>query len=206
MRAHYFAGEPETGRPFGQESVERARRLGDDVLLAVSLRGYLLTIDPARSGQLFSEAIACTERSGDHLTNAILHNNAGWHALTAGDLPAARAHLEAAAQAGRAIGYEDTIVTVNLGLVLRAEGDHDGARSTFEAGLRISRRNGDNICMADAILGLALLAGDAGDWDRAAALHGAAQAFQDRTGNPWQEIRRALPPGQPRPSACAPGR
>jgi hypothetical protein len=40
--------------------------------------------------------------------------------------------------------------------------------------------------MAGAILSLAFLAGDAGDWDRAAALHGAAQAFQDRTGNPWQ--------------------
>ena len=32
------------------------------------------------------------------------------------------------------------------------------------------------------------MAGDAGDWDRAAALHGIAQAFQDRTGNPWQEF------------------
>ncbi len=41
--------------------------------------------------------------------------------------------------------------------------------------------------MAYAILGLACLAGDAGDWDRAAALHGAAQAFLDRTGTPWQE-------------------
>jgi hypothetical protein len=41
--------------------------------------------------------------------------------------------------------------------------------------------------MADAISGLACLAGDAGDWDQAAALHGVAQAFQDRTGNPWQE-------------------
>ena len=42
--------------------------------------------------------------------------------------------------------------------------------------------------MAYAILGLACLAGDAGDWDRAAVLHGAAQAFLDRTGNPWQEL------------------
>ena len=75
----------------------------------------------------------------------------------------------------------------NLGLVLRAEGDPDGARSAFEAGLRIGRRNGDNSSMAYAILGLACLAGDAGDWDRAAALHGAAQALLDRTGNPWQE-------------------
>ena len=42
--------------------------------------------------------------------------------------------------------------------------------------------------MAEASLGLACLAGDAGDWDRAAALHGVAQAFIDRTGSPWQEF------------------
>ena len=64
----------------------------------------------------------------------------------------------------------------------------DGARSTFEAALRSARRNGSNIGMAWAVLGLACLAGDAGDWDRAAALHGVAQAFLDRTGNPWQEV------------------
>ena len=46
-------------------------------------------------------------------------------------------------------------------LVLRAEGDLDGARSAFEAALRISRRNGLNIGMAGAIAGLACLAGDA---------------------------------------------
>jgi predicted ATPase/class 3 adenylate cyclase/Tfp pilus assembly protein PilF len=186
--AYYFAGEPERGLPPGQESVERARRLGDDVLLAVSLRGYLQTVDPAQSGQLFTEAIACTERSGDHLTNSILHNNAGFHALSAGDVPAARAHLEAAAQADQAIGQEHVFVSLNLGLVLRAEGDPDRARSTFEAALRISRRNGDNIGMAYAILGLACLAGDAGDWDRAAALHGVAQALLDRTGVQWAEL------------------
>ena len=183
--AHFFAGEPETGRRFGQESVERARRLGDDVLLAQSLLGYLMTIDPARSGQLFTEAIACTGRSGDHLSNSILHNNAAAAALEAGDIPAARAHLEAAAQAAQHIGRESATLRADLGSVLRAERDPGGARSAFEAALRIGRRNGDNWNMAWAILGLACLAGDAGDWDRAAALHGAAQAFRDRTGNPW---------------------
>jgi predicted ATPase/class 3 adenylate cyclase len=186
--AHFSAGKPEAGRPFGQESVERARRLGDDVLLAQSLLWYLLTIDPARSGPLYAEAIACTERSGDHLINSILHSNAGATALDAGDLPAVRAHREAAAQAGQQIGYEDAMVPVVLGFVLRAERDLDGARSAFEAALRIGRRDGDNWSMAEAIHGLACLAGDAGDWDRAAALHGVAQAFLDRTGHPWQEL------------------
>ncbi len=149
--AHFSAGKPEAGRPFGQESVERARRLGDDVLLAQSLLWYLLTIDPARSGPLYAEAIACTERSGDHFINARLHSNAGGAALDAGDLPAVRAHREAAAQAGQQIGYEDAMVPVVLGFVLRAEGDLDGARSAFEPALRIGRRDGDNWSMAEAI-------------------------------------------------------
>ncbi len=186
--AYFFAGELEAGLPFGQESVERARRLGDDVLLAQSLIGYLMTIgtiDPAGSLPLYTEAIACTERSGDHLTNSILHDNASVTALEAGDLPAARAHLEAGAQAAQQIGRESATLRADLGYVLRAEGDLDGARSAFQASLRIGRRNGDNWHMAMAILGLAFLTGDAGDWDRAAALHGAAQAFRDRTGNPW---------------------
>jgi hypothetical protein len=46
--------------------------------------------------------------------------------------------------------------------------------------------------VAGACIGLACLAGDAGDWDQAATLHGAAQAFQDRAGNPWQEEFDAL--------------
>ena len=185
---HFFAGEPDRGLPFGQEAVERARPLGDDVLLAAILLLYLQAMGVSGSGQLFAEAIACTERSGDHLTNSWLHNDAGWVALAAGDLPAARAHLDAAAHAGQQIGFENTTVPENLGLVLRAEGDPDGARAAFGAGLRISRRNGDNSGMAYSILGLACVAGDTGDWDRAAVLYGAAQAFLDRAGNSWQEV------------------
>ena len=56
----------------------------------------------------------------------------------------------------------------------------------FEAALRINRRNGDNGPWPRHP-GLADLAGDAGDWDRAAALHGAAQAF--RTGRAFRGRR-----------------
>ncbi len=186
--AYYWAGEPDIGRPLGQESVERARRLGDDVLLGGSLFVYLLTIDPARTLPLYTEAFACTERSGDHLINSFLHTNAGIAALSAGDIPAARAHLEAAVQAGQQIGYQNTVVMEDLSLVQRAEGDPGDARSTLEAALRVNRRNGNNHSMACDISYLACLAGDTGDWDRAAALHGAAQALRDRTGIPWEEF------------------
>jgi predicted ATPase/DNA-binding CsgD family transcriptional regulator len=188
--ACHFAGEPETGLPFGQESAERARHLRDDVQLGESLAHYLLTIDPTRSLglELASEAIACTERSGDHLFNCLLHNNVGFQALSAGDIPAARVHLEAMAIAARKIGWESSELPANMGLILRAEGDLDGAGSMFEASLRISRRSGDSRGLAYTCLYLACVAGDLGDWERAAVLHGSAQVLQDRTGIPWDDF------------------
>jgi len=78
-------------------------------------------------------------------------------------------------------------VPVNMGWVLRQDHDPDGARFSFQEALRISRRNGDRNGMAYASLGLACLAADSGDWHRAAVLHGAAQAFLNPTGQPWEE-------------------
>ena len=186
----YFLGEGERGLPLGREAVERARPLGDDVLLAEALSGYVICVDlvdSVRSGKLFDEAIACTQRSGDQLIASILHNNAGVHALRAGDIPAARAHLEAAARASQATGEGVDSVATNLGWVRRHDGDYNGARLSFEDALRLSRRSGERHGVAYAVLGLACLAADAGEWSRACVLHGLAQAALDRTGEPWQD-------------------
>jgi predicted ATPase/class 3 adenylate cyclase len=188
--AHFIAGQPDRGLPFGREAVERARPFGDDVLLGQALMTCLLCSDvsePAWSGPLLAEAIACTERSGDQLMHSFVCNNAGVQALQTRDIPAARAHLEQAAQAAQAIGQESGIVSLNLSWVRREERDPDGARSVFEGCLRQSRRNGEQSGIAYASLGLACLAADQGDWGRAATLHGVAQAFLDRTGEPWQD-------------------
>ncbi|MBV8200461.1 MAG: hypothetical protein JOZ15_07535 [Acidobacteria bacterium] len=185
-----FAGEPEPGLPLAEESVQRARQLGDDVLLGWSLMGNLLfrdLIGPARSEELFAEAIACTEQSGDKFVAGLLYNNAGAHALFTGDIAAARAHLERAAQAMQEIGADNQFVSVNLGWVLRQESHPEGARTIFETGLRMSRRSGERSGLAYASLGLACVAADLADWRRAAELHGTAQTLVERTGEPWQQ-------------------
>jgi predicted ATPase/class 3 adenylate cyclase len=190
-RLCYLAGEPQRGLPFGREAVERARQLSDDVLLGESLMAYLLCdalIDPRHAKSLFTEAIACTQRSGDRLYAIIVTNFVGVQALRAGDIPAARAYLQQAAHAMPEIGDKRLNVSINLGWVLRQDHDPDGARSSFETALQTSRRNGDRAGIAYASLGLACLATDAGDWHRAAELHGVAQAFLDRTGLPWEEL------------------
>jgi predicted ATPase/class 3 adenylate cyclase len=187
----YFGGEPERGLAPGREAVERARQLGDDVLLGESLTYYLLCdtlIDPAHATPLFTEAIACAQRSGDIPCTYRLTNNAGVHALRAGDIPAARAYLEQAAQAMRAIGNENPTFWDDMGSVLRQDHDLDGARASFEEALRMSRRNGDRNGMAYASLGLACLTADTADWHRAAVLHGVAQAFLHPSGQPWEDL------------------
>ena len=187
----YFAGEPEQGLPLGQEAVERARQLGDDVLLGRSLMGYLLCsdlIDPARSGQLFAEAIACTERSGDQFMTYILHNNAGVHALRAGDIPAARAHLEAGGT-GRAGDRAEQPPRVGQPGLGAAPGERPGRRAVHVRGRPADEPPERGPGQASPTPASAWRA-----WPRTwatgtgpAELHGVAQAFLDRTGEPWQE-------------------
>lgn len=187
---HYFAGEPEKGAPFGEEGVELARKLGDDVQLGTSIMGYLLSLDmtdPGAAEQLYAEGLACAQRSGDRLTAYLLHNNASVHALRAGDVAAAREHLVQAEQAGAEVGEQSHVVTVNMGWVLRLERDPAAAREMFEDGLRLSRRTGDTYGLAYCSLGLACVVGDLGDGRRAAEMHGTAQTFFDRLGGPWQD-------------------
>ena len=75
-----------------------------------------------------------------------------------------------------------------MGWVLRQDNDPGGARSSFAAALRISRRNGDRAGVGYACLGLACLAADAGDWHQAAMLHGVAQGSLDPIRQPWEEL------------------
>jgi hypothetical protein len=159
-------------------------------VLAESLLMYLMSsdiVEPDQSAGLFAEAIACTERSGDVFIASALHINAGVRCLISDDIAGARAHLERAAEAAAAIGERGHARLVNLGWVLRVEGDAAGARDSFVAGLQLSRRNGERSGHAYATLGLACLAADEGDWQLAGRLHGAADMFIGLAGEPWQQ-------------------
>ncbi len=183
--ASYFGGEPERARQSAAEAVERARRLGDDVLLGLSLYTFLLASE-STSTSLYAEAIACTERSGDLRIGAYLHNEAGLAALESGDISTAKAHLEAGILAATAIGDSHLAMSANLALVYRVENNPDAARSLLAEVLRVGRRIGSVRATAFAVLGLACLAADLADWRRAAMLHGVAQAMRDQTGLLWE--------------------
>jgi predicted ATPase/class 3 adenylate cyclase/DNA-binding XRE family transcriptional regulator len=180
--AYSQAGDWERAGPLGQEAVERARELGDDVLLGMSLLAHASSTCLDENGPIYAEAIACTERSGDLCTSLGVLNDAGFRALHTGDIPAARAHLEAAIRAAAAVGMPHPVALGNLAEVMRAEGDPGGARSGFEDVVRMSRRVGDKWALSGAMLGLACLAADLGDWHRAAVLHGANDSLLNQIG------------------------
>jgi tetratricopeptide (TPR) repeat protein len=180
-----------------RDCLERARRLDDDDLLGNCLLLNITAsrqLDPARAQLLYTEGLAYIERRGDLLFVHDLHQRAASDAIEDGDLIAARAHLEQAARAGRVIGAAPHYVNVVLGILLREEGDREGARSMLEDSLRRARRAGDHYHIAFAYLGLAFLAGDAREWQRAAELHGVTQAFADQVGIPsflFDRLRQA---------------
>ncbi|HXW87891.1 MAG TPA: adenylate/guanylate cyclase domain-containing protein [Streptosporangiaceae bacterium] len=193
--AYSSSGDPQRARLAGHESVQRARKLRDDVLLATVLQVYAWAVGAAEAGPLYTEAFACTQRSGDVAVVSVLHTSAGVDALELGHIPAGRAHLEAAIAAAEVIGEPHLTPSAKLAEVLRAEHNLDDARSAFEYVVRVSRRIGDKHALADAILGLACIAADLDDWQRASALHGAEQALLDQMGKrlrPFDARRRRL--------------
>ncbi len=189
--AHAFAGRLDAGYPLSQEAVRRARSVGDDRVLEDALSAGLLyglydhAVDRAPTDELLRDALAAADRLGDVYMAAMLHNNAGILALSVGDVRAARGHLEEAETANEAIGVTMYNVSISMGMVRREEGDREGAASMLRAALMICRRTGDRFGLAYAALGLACVAADAGQWRRAAELHGAAKGFLDQTGQPW---------------------
>jgi predicted ATPase/class 3 adenylate cyclase len=189
----WFGGALERGDSRARDCLERARRLDDDDLLAECLLLNIAAaqqLDPARIPPLYAEGLAYIERRGDLLFAHDLHQHAAVDAVQDGDFAAARVHLEQAARAGQAVGAARHYVNTVVGILLRQEGDREGAHALLDDSLRLARRAGDRFNIAFAYLGLACLAGDAEESQRAAELHGIAQSFVDQLGIPWVRFAR----------------
>ena len=201
----FLAGEPERQLRLGLEAVQLARQLGDDVLLGQSLQACLMSdaIDPAHARPLFTEATAATQRSGDHLVAATLTGSAAIQALITGTSPPPGATWSKRhKKCGRSGMKPPTCRSTWAGCCARTM--TPTARASFQQALRMSRRTGNRAGIAYATLGLACLAADAGDWHRAAVLHGVAQAFLDRTGLAWEALEARYRQGQTRPDTHPP--
>ncbi len=188
----YNVGEFERGHALATEALQHARLVDDDILFTEGLYAQLLFADmmePDAVARLLAEALSSARQSGDRFTTYAISLSASNRALQSGDLQVARGHLERAMSAVEGYGRDSYFLhTIQLGSVLRQEGDPIGAQAKFAEALRASRRKGDHTGLAYSYLGLACSAADLHNWRRSAELHGVAQRFVDRTEFPWQEL------------------
>jgi hypothetical protein len=189
LDAYYGDGaSPGRGLALGREALERSRGLGDDVLLAAGVLEYLFFSEQAEWNAVLAEAIASTKRSGDLFIRSLLLQSGSFRAAQIGDLQVSRMQLEEAMRILQAFGQELASVADSFGFLAYAEGKLDDARRYFERALLLYRRDGDHVSMAYELRALACVASDIADWERAAQLHGAAQALLDRKRAAWTEF------------------
>jgi predicted ATPase/class 3 adenylate cyclase len=175
-----------------ERATSMARVLDEPRILAIALNRQGVTLVSGRDGErgrvVLCESLSLSERHGDVELETLTRLVLAATDLADGNLAAAREHLE---QMGRLflkvpppVSLTCAYVT-NLGWLELEEGEHEGAARRFRDALRRARLTGTSRVIPDAILGLARCATLRGDVERAAVLHGAADAASVALSKPW---------------------
>jgi predicted ATPase/DNA-binding SARP family transcriptional activator len=181
--AKSLLGEYREARPIAEEALALARRLGDEALIGEALGEIGLAterIDEAlpylREGAARSRSVGAVGRA------ARLLSTAGMAALREDAYDRSeqlqRDALDAAVEARDPLVL--ALVHGNLALAALLGGRHDAARTEFRAELVTAHAHALVSFYMEGLLGFAALAGADGDDHRAAALHAAAWALNDR--------------------------
>jgi LmbE family N-acetylglucosaminyl deacetylase len=117
--------------------------------------------------------------------------------MEGGEISAARVRLAEAVRLAQEIGDRRGLSShlCTLGFASHLDNADTDAREMFEQSLGIAHRNGDQLMVAYAYLGLALIASRAGDAREAATLHGAADAIHNRLGTRFDSLESELRDG-----------
>jgi len=174
-----------------EEAVAAWRALGDRDRLAEALAraaevyGRMSgSLDRAKALLEESQRLSSDTRRGGDLDHSLicLHALAIWGS---GDLDSARPLFEQSLAMGRADGDVHTIQFVlrYLGLLARQRGDVEQARTQYCEALTLAREFGDPNCMMYELAGLAYLAVDVEQGERAARLLAAVGRQHEVTGS-----------------------
>jgi tetratricopeptide (TPR) repeat protein len=120
----------------------------------------------------FEDSIGLAEMTGNPLQTVLGHNNAGYHALLAGDLDGARRHVDAGVQLAEANALRMPLQYLysTRGEIALAENMWDEAEQWFQRGMVEAERLGNAIQVANYRANLALAARGRGDLDSAVLL------------------------------------
>ena len=191
----FWAGDDDRARALFDAALETGRQIGDAFLISGSLGGLsriALRSDVAEGRRLAREAYDVSAAAGDEagLSNAL--HLLGVGAQIAGDLEEAREWMRQRLALVRRQGNELMVASEagNLSMVERQLGNLGAAEALAHESLDISERIGDTFTPPFMLSGLASIALERGDAQRAATLIGAAEAHMEATNMAWPPDER----------------
>ena len=178
-----------------EQAVEAGRTLGDAPLASQALGGLArvaLRTDVPEGRRLAREALAVSDAADDEAGRSNALHLLGVGAQIAGDLIEARDWMTQRLALVRATGNQFLIASeaANLSMVERQLGNLDAAEALEREALEIERRTGDRFTTPFAISGLASIAAERRDYERAATLIGATEAIMDAQHMAWPPDER----------------
>jgi non-specific serine/threonine protein kinase len=183
-----FEGDQDRAKELFEESLSVYRKAGDMRGIAGSLQNLANAVglqgDHERAKKLFQESLPlCRKLGGARPLNMCL-NNLGYLLLIEGDYERGEALNEEAVallRGHRHIGGLQYPLD-NLGWATLLQGDHERARSYYEQSLVLCKELGDKMIASESLEGLACIAADRGETERAARLFGAGEGLREALG------------------------
>jgi predicted ATPase/DNA-binding CsgD family transcriptional regulator len=180
--------DPATARPTLERAAAAAREAGELRRLTESLAmgavAALMDGDAPASDRLLEAAGAVPGSPDDYQARISILQTRAIAAILRGDVAAVTAAAAEGERLSREVGdlYGLEMQLLNLGGAQLMSGDVELTKPLYREGLRIAQRIDDRISQMHFLVGLAFVAGDAGQARLAAHLLGAAETLRSESG------------------------
>jgi len=177
-------------------ALEIGRQSRDPTVTALALTGLariaLRTTGIPEARRLCQEALAVTEGTADRSGRSNAIHVLGVAAQMAGDFLEARELMNARIALGREMGNLATVgyESGNLSMVERQLGNLERADVLAREALEIYYQRDDEWAIPLGVSGIAAIATERGEFERAATLVGAAESMMDAAGMDWPPDER----------------
>jgi tetratricopeptide (TPR) repeat protein len=191
----FWMGDDERSAALFEQALAIGEKVGDASLTSGALGGLsrvALRTDVTEGRRLAHEALDVSDAAGDENGRSNALHLLGVGAQIAGDLPEAREWMTQRLSLVRSQGNDFLIASEagNLSMVERQLGDLDAAEALARESLVTSERSGDRFTPPFIFSGLAAIALERKDHERAATLIGAAESHMEATGMAWPPDER----------------
>ncbi len=191
----FWMGQDDRAAELFEQGLEVGRRLQDAPMISQALGGLArvaLRTDVAEGRRLAREALDVSVAADDEAGRSNALHLLGVGAQIAGDLPEAREWMTQRLALVRSQGNLFLVASEagNLSMVERQLGNLDAAESLSRESLEISESVGDRFNTPFVFSGLASIAVERGDFERAATLVGAAEAQMEAQHMAWPPDER----------------